>query len=187
MPSRKPFYLMLWTDSCCRSECLGLKVLHKWQRVGENEWLSIERNGKSILRMLSLLQCFCLASSSHTCSHPLPASYFTSSFPCYPLVKEGKFTKIIFPLLVHYVTVLRVLSGLPQPRFGCHLQTQLFFQPFLLSQESILIPSNDRVWEKHIFPMETLRKQQKDENYSVWRISRHIFLKSRGQLDSNSR
>lgn len=117
----------------------------------------------------------------------LAASYFTSSFPCHPLVKEGKFTKIIFPLLVHYVTVLRVLSGLPRPRFGCHLKTQQFFQPFLLSQVSILIPSNDRVWEKPIFPMETLRKQQKDENCSVWRISRHIFLKSRGQLDSNSR
>lgn len=68
---------------------------------------------------------------------PSPASYFTGFFPSYPLLKEGKFSKIIFPLLVHYVSVLRVLSGLPWPRFGCHLKTQQFFLSAFFASPSI--------------------------------------------------
>lgn len=68
---------------------------------------------------------------------PLPASYFTSSLPCYPVVKEGKFTMIIFPLLVHYVSVLKAVSGLPWPRFGCHLKTQQFFLSAFSASPSI--------------------------------------------------
>lgn len=96
---------------------------------------------------------------------PSPASYCTRSFHSYPLVREGNFTKIIFPLLVQYVSVLRVLSGLSWPIFDCHLKKQqlFFFQPFLLPQVLIQIPSKDRVQDL----LETLRNQQKDENYSV--------------------
>lgn len=68
---------------------------------------------------------------------PLPASYCTSSFPSYTLAKEGNFTKIIFPLLVQYASVLRVLSGLPWPIFGCHLKMQQFFLPAFSVSPSI--------------------------------------------------
>lgn len=68
---------------------------------------------------------------------PSPPFYFTSSFPCYPLVKEAKFTKIVFPLVVHYVTVLGVLSGLPWPRLGCHPKPQKFFLSAFSASPSI--------------------------------------------------
>lgn len=94
VPSRKPFYLMLGTDSCCRSECRELKVLHKWEmELGKmSGWV---RKKQEINTQTCHLR-FCASVSSPPpmltlCS--LPASYCTSSFPSYPLAKKWNFNQ----------------------------------------------------------------------------------------------
>lgn len=175
---------MLRADSCHRSECKGLKVLHEWEmELGKMRGWGWKETGNQFSEMLSLLHCFCSTSSSHACSLSL------ASFPPYQLVsqlqKEGNHTKIIFSLLMQYSSFFRVSSGLPYPILAATRESSnSFLQFFLLPWVPIQISTNDRVWDL----WETLRNQQKDENYSVWEINSHFsFWKTRGQQDNNSR
>lgn len=184
VPSRKPFYLTLRADSWHRSECEGLKALHEWEmELGKMHGWGWKETGHQFSEMLSLLCCFCSTSSSHACSLSL------TSFPPYQLFSqlqdEGNPTKINFPLLMQHSSFFRVLSGLPWPILATLWESSnSFLQFFLLPWVPIQISTNDRVWDL----WETLRNQQKDENYRVRGTNSHFsFWKTRGQQDNHSR